>query len=198
MELISGIPSSVIHLLFPVADSNWSSGNSRVNHLNPHPFEPSASVPHMTWRFLAGMPWTSVWQYPSNKTLVSTICLQLGQNLCPPFRVSMVKSSHLFVLLVGGGQRVFKDWIEVKLFESAEIKIPAKIVVKVWEWKRIREGGGTMEDGYHWSFFFFSGPWGAGKKISLGFLDTPFYPELPKNVGLLWGYLIIKLKRSYE
>jgi len=107
MESISGIPFSVTHLFPPLPTSNCSSGSSRVDDLVPQPPVPSASVPHMTWRFLAGMPWTSVWQYPSKRTLVSTIYLQLGQYLCPPFRVSMVESSYLFVLLVGGGQRVF-------------------------------------------------------------------------------------------
>ena len=86
-------PFSVIHPLFSVDGNNWSSGNSRVNHFVPQPPVPSASVPHMTCRFLAGMPWTSVWQYPSKRTLVSRICLQLGQYLCPPFRVSIANTS---------------------------------------------------------------------------------------------------------
>jgi len=41
----------------------------------------------MIWLFLAGMPWTSVWEYPSSRTLVSTICLQFGEISVSAFRV---------------------------------------------------------------------------------------------------------------
>jgi len=110
LEPISGIPPSVVHPLFLTGPNIWSSNISSVNQRVPQPPEPLPSVPQTIWRLLAGMPWISSWEYPSNKTLVSTIFLQLGQNLLPPFLVSIFMSSYLFVPLVGGGRRISLDW----------------------------------------------------------------------------------------